>query len=534
MVRMSVYLIDKDENEADLPPSQRSWRPTIAFHYGDNDEDSAVDREPSIDFPAFGEAFEWLYHELALAHLEMDFAGQKSAPASTFPQRVSSLFLPTDSGVRQVFVCVTFIEGQVSDRAFESWTWFVDVHFDGEQPITLDGSFAAASDVADAFRSLCNRMEIALPNSTSTSLTYPRSETVFTGDGLNQELAELPEDFDVLESETIFEDEEALEDHLAANPHQLYDDLWLVGRQLPIGTKKADLVGVDGQGALVVAELKHGRPDREALGQVIEYAGFLSHMSFTDLSRLLASQAPSPDIGAITDFVATYRERYGPPPSAGIPIRPVMVSTGLDQYTLRSIAYLRDAGLLLDFFWIQECRVADSPAIVVHRNPRFEFAKRWYVPPNLKGHDRRKWILDEASDLNIGGLYQQLYDVIGEHLQPGGSWVAREDTDSLGLCRSLSRRLPSGKTLHRECLVIRILGHRPDRVWLFAFDELVDLAPRKTRAFLRRVEHQRDGIPGRTSGYSFWMTEADWEQHGDEFRGLLAYMGKRWREKIGK
>lgn len=293
-------------------------------------------------------------------------------------------------------------------------------------------------------------------------------------------------------------------------------------------------MGVDDRGALVVIELKHGAPDRDAIAQVIEYAGFLSDMQFEDLSRHLTPRSTSSDFESIADFAAEYRERYGSPPSAGVPVRPALVSTGLDRYTVRSIAYLRDAGLPLDFFWIQERRVADGPAIVVHRNPRFEFAKQWYAPPNLKGRNRRKWILDEASRLDIGPLYQRLYEVVGEHLQPGGSWVAREDTDSLGLCRSLSRRLPNGKTSHRECLVIRILGYRLDRVWMFAFDELVDLAPRKTRAFLKHVEHQRDGIPGKTSGYSFWMTEADWDRHGDEFRDLLAYMGKRWREKIGK
>ena len=534
MVRMSVYLIDKDENDADIPLSQRCWRPTIAFHYGDNEEDSAVDRESSIDFPAFGEAFEWLFHELALARLEMDFADPKSALASTFPQRVPSLFLPTDSGVRQVFACVTFIEAQVSDRAFESWMWFVDVHFDGEQATTLDGSFALASDVADAFRSLCNRMEIALPNSTSTSLTYPRSETVLTGDGLNQALAELPEDLGVLESETIFEDEEALEEHFAKNPEQLYDGFWLVGRQLSAGTKRADLVGIDDRGALVAVELKHGMPDRDALAQVIEYAGFLSPMPFEDLSQHLASRSTSSRFEPIADFAAEYRERYGPPPSAGIPVRPALVSTSLDEYAAKSIAYLRSSGVPLDFFLVNTAEGPSGHAIVIQRNPSLVLPKRWYVPPDLSRRERTDWILNEASQLDIGLLYRRFYDVICECLQSNSSWVPRERPDSLGLCRSLNRRRSGGGTSPRECLVMRIYGHRPDQVLLFFYDELIDLAPRKTKAFLRLVGGQPDGIPGKTNGYSFWMTEADWEQHGDEFRDLLAYMGKRWREKIGK
>ena len=388
--RVLIYidLVRVDEDGDELQASDWAWCPHIVFDLGERDPETELRREAAVDFATFNEAFAWVFHEMALACLELQFAGPAPPPASKFPQRVPSLSLTTDSGVRQVFAWVRLVDIQISDRALEAWTWFVDIHFDDGQVSTLE--FLGTEDIADAVRTICESLEVGLPNSTSTSLTYPRSEAVFTGDGLNQAPKELPEDLDLLESETIFEDEEVLEDHLAANPHQLYDDLWLVGRQLQIGTKKADLVGVDGHGALVVAELKHGRPDREALGQVIEYAGFLSHMSFTDLSRLLTSQTPSSDIETITGFTAAYRERYGSPPSAGVPVRPAIVSTGLDQYTVRSIAYLRDAGLPLDFFWIQECRVANGPAIVVHRNPRFEFAKQWYAPPNLRGRNRRK------------------------------------------------------------------------------------------------------------------------------------------------
>ena len=531
-VRINFYLVDEDDDGEELPPSQRAWWPTILFDYGEGNEDSETQLESSVDFLTFEEAFAWVFHELALACLELPFAGPPPPRASTFPQRIPSLFLPTDAGVRQVFACMLLVKPQkISETRREFWTGFVDVHFDDERAASLVDPFMSASGAFDTFRTMCERMEARLPQSASTSLSYPSSEAVFTGDGLNQRDDGPLADVEEVDPGTIFDDERALEEHLTKNPDQLYDDFWLVGRQLSVGVKKADLVGIDGHGALVVVELKHGSPDREALAQVIEYAGFLSHLPFAKLARHLSSQSASPEFEPSANFASEYRERFGAVPSSGVPVRPALVSTGLDEYAARSITYLRASGVPLDFFVINAMDGPKGPAIWVGRNPSFTLPTRWYAPPDLKQGERIEWILEEAQHLAIGPVYQQLYEVIGECLQPYGSWVPREDSDSLGLCRSLSSRSPDGKTRHRECIVIRVWGNRPDHVWMFVFDELVNFAPRKTKAFLKGLEHRRDGIPGKTKGYSFSMTEADWDRHGDEFRELLGYMGKRWRER---
>ena len=530
-VRINIQLIDKDENGSELEPSKRAWWPTVTYDYGDSDEDSGINRESPIDFATFGEAFAWVFHELALACLELSFAGPAPPPASTFPQRVPSLVLTTDAGVRKIFVCMLFSESEVSGTPFEMWMGFVDVHFDDGRERSLVEPFTFATDISDAFRILCEGMEAGLLKSASTSLSYPRSGTVFFGDGLNQKLDGALNSLEAVASEVIFEDEQALEEHLANNPDQLYDEFWLVGRQLPVGTKKADLVGVDARGALVVVELKHGSPDREALAQVIEYAGFLSHLNFRELSRHLSSQSKFSDNA---DFASEYRNRYGRAPRAGVPVRPVLVSTALDEYAARSVAYLRASGVPLDFFIVDAADGPNGLAVVIRRNPPLTLPKRWYKPPGLKRRELTDWILEEASRLDSGPLYRRLYDLIGECIQPSGTWVPREDSDSLGLSRSVSHRRADGGTVQRECLVMRILGDSPDRVWVLLFDFLIALAPRKTRAFLRLVDGQRYEATGKISGYWFWMTDADWDTHGDEFRDLFAYVGKRHREKIGK
>ena len=538
LVLIYIDLVHLDEDGDELPASDRAWRPHIVFDLGERDPETELRREAAVDFATFNEAFAWVFHEMALACLELEFAGPAPPPASKFPERMPDLPLSTEAGVWQVFAAFALhdpdLNAEPNDELSDRWfVFFADGDARDEED-DLHGPIAFATDVADAFRVVCDQFEASFTHSAPTSLSYPSSTSVFTGDLLDQAPDHPLEGFEFVEPETIFDDEDALEEHFTKNPDQLYEGFWLVGRQLSAGTKRADLVGIDDRGALVAVELKHGMPDRDALAQVIEYAGFLSHMLFMDLSQHLASHSTSSEFEPITDFAAEYRKRYGLPPSAGLPVRPALVSTSLGEYAAKSIAYLRASGVPLDFFLIETAEGPSGHTIVIQRNPSLVLPKRWYVPPDLGRRERTGWILNEASQLDIGPLYRRFYDVIGEHLQPNSSWVPRERPDSLGLCRSLSRRRSDGGTSQRECLVMRVYGHRLDRVLLFFYDELIDLAPRKTKAFLRLVDGQPDGISGKTSGYSFWMTEADWDQHGDEFRDLLAYMGKRWREKIGK
>lgn len=541
-VLISIDLVYLDDDGGELPTSERMWRPHIIVDLGERDPETELTREAAVDFATFNEAFAWVFHEMALACLELDFAGRTPPRASKFPDRVPDLPLSTDAGVQQVVVALVLADvvladlprdAEESDDFLNEWFVFIDVHRERDEEPDPDWH-VFGTDVADAFHVVCKWAEVAFTTAAPTSLSYPRSETVFTGNQLDQAPDRPLGGLRFVSLGAIFDDEQALEEHFAKNPDQLYEGFWLVGRQLSLGTKKADLVGLDGRGALVVIELKHGMPDREAMAQVIEYAGFLSHMNLADLSQHLATQPTSSGIEPIADFATAYRERYGHPPYAGIPVRPALVSTGLDEYDVRSIAYLRASGVPLDFFLLDAAEGSDGRAIAIRRNPLLTPTKQWYVPRDLNRRERTAWILNEASQLNAGPLYQRLYDLIGECLQPSGSWVPRERPDSLGLCRSLSSRRSGGGTSQRECLVMRIYGHSPAAVLVFLYDELIQLAPRKTKTFLRLVRGRPDGIPGKTSGYSFWMTEADWDRHGDEFRDLLAYMGKRWREKIGK
>ena len=68
------------------------------------------------------------------------------------------------------------------------------------------------------------------------------------------------------------ESEHLLEETLVQNPTLLMEDLTLVGRQTHTEGGPLDLLGVDGEGKLVVFELKRETLSRDAVAQIIDYA----------------------------------------------------------------------------------------------------------------------------------------------------------------------------------------------------------------------------------------------------------------------
>ena len=134
------------------------------------------------------------------------------------------------------------------------------------------------------------------------------------------------------------ESELLLEDVLVENPGLLLEDLILVGRQTPTEGGPLDLLGVDGDGRLVVFELKRGTLSREAVAQVIDYASYLDNMDLTDLAEHISENSGKHGIDKIDDFPAWYsqQEFEGSESLESLkPLRMVLVGLGADDRTER-------------------------------------------------------------------------------------------------------------------------------------------------------------------------------------------------------
>lgn len=81
--------------------------------------------------------------------------------------------------------------------------------------------------------------------------------------------------------------EARLEDWISRDPSLLGMDLLIIGRQVTTSSGgRIDLLGVDGEANAVVIELKRGRTPRDVVGQVLDYASWVTDLSYEDLDRL--------------------------------------------------------------------------------------------------------------------------------------------------------------------------------------------------------------------------------------------------------
>jgi len=72
------------------------------------------------------------------------------------------------------------------------------------------------------------------------------------------------------------ETENQLEEVITRHPSLLMADLKLIGRQTETAGGPLDLLGVDGDGNLVVFELKRGTLTRDAVAQIVDYSSYLA------------------------------------------------------------------------------------------------------------------------------------------------------------------------------------------------------------------------------------------------------------------
>ena len=141
------------------------------------------------------------------------------------------------------------------------------------------------------------------------------------------------------------ETELLLEDVLVRNPGMLMPGLTLVARQAPVDGGFLDLLGVDGDGRLVVLELKRDKLTRDAVAQVIDYCSYLESLTENELATYIVDHSGTNDIEKIGDFESWYGDRHGKELISLRPTKMVLVGLGTDARTQRMVEFLVQMGL---------------------------------------------------------------------------------------------------------------------------------------------------------------------------------------------
>jgi hypothetical protein len=146
-----------------------------------------------------------------------------------------------------------------------------------------------------------------------------------------------------LDSNNRLESELLLENTLVENPGLLMEDLTLVGRQTPTEGGPLDLLGIDGDGRLVVFELKRGTLSRDAVAQIIDYASDLDDMDLDALAEHIAEGSGTHGIEEIEDFQEWYDGRGFGELESLKPLHMFLVGLGVDDRTERMVRFLAES-----------------------------------------------------------------------------------------------------------------------------------------------------------------------------------------------
>jgi hypothetical protein len=130
--------------------------------------------------------------------------------------------------------------------------------------------------------------------------------------------------------------EARLEDVVVSNAGLLGLELLVLGHQVPTDFgSRIDVLGIDDEGDLYVVELKRDRTPREVVAQVLDYASWVSRLTYEQVKSLY-------DDNHANAFEQAFFERFGiaPPESVNEAHRLVIVASELDTSTERIVGYL--------------------------------------------------------------------------------------------------------------------------------------------------------------------------------------------------
>ncbi len=207
-----------------------------------------------------------------------------------------------------------------------------------------------------------------------------------------------------------------LEEVLTATPDLLMPDLSLIGRQTETPSGLLDLLGVDGDGRLVVFELKKGSLRRDAVAQAIDYASYLDGLRPEDLCALIKKNPGGGGVEHIEDFDQWYQENCDSQlADIGKP-RIVLVGLGVDEGAKRMVEFLAGTGLDISLITFQGFKQDDD--LLLARQVEVQSS----VPPGEDKKRDNQLILNKrlkqlGIEQNYAALIAAIKQGLGESVQ---------------------------------------------------------------------------------------------------------------------
>ena len=346
---------------------------------------------------------------------------------------------------------------------------------------------------------------------------------------------------------------------LAAHPDALESGLWVVGYEFPIGANRADLLAVDGDGRLVVIEVKRANATREAVGQVLDYVSALEEMGSTEIVGAIDAAETRPEFAAVADFELEFAERYGNAQLSDlIPVRALLAATSESQETGRVLAYLQSLGMDIRSVVFKGALAEDGKRTYQRKRgtrpqdadegegqaqleTEDELGEQWPCRASLpkagtKGRREIEEIHERAKCYPGVGLFWSIHclilDALPEaHEVPRGKRDAKRQ-DQCGIALDMPSTPQDEEGGRLEYVVIRLYPVESGVIEIFVYDRaewragddaaLLNTLPERP---LYLGKDRRVGVNGR----NFWFTPNTWPRHQADFEAVLHAIHKGWK-----
>ncbi len=328
------------------------------------------------------------------------------------------------------------------------------------------------------------------------------------------------------------ETEKLLEDTLVNRPELLLEDLILVGRQTPTEGGPLDLLGVDGDGRLVVFELKRGTLSRDAVAQVIDYVSFLDAMELDDLADYISQKSGNHGIDKIEDFQGWYTMDLG---FDGLdllkPLRIFLVGLGVDDRTERMVKFLAqnsrmDISLLTFHGFNYDGKTILAKQVEIQGVEDLDSDTK--KPPRRRRTNTEILAsIDESVDEHgIRNLFDSVRDLFRDNWASSG-----EKPRTFGLNVELPGRTPRGRRTRHAYTRIDPNG---GRVRIVFYSRAVELSEDAFRRPIKEIPYEtwpqgRKALEDAKTEIQFLLTPEEWEIHKEKLTRLVQSLYQAWQ-----
>ena len=204
--------------------------------------------------------------------------------------------------------------------------------------------------------------------------------------------------------------EQWIEDWLADDISVLDPSLLVIGRQVRTSFGGAiDLLCMDGDGNLVVVELKRGKSPRDVTSQALEYSSWVKDLDFDEINGIADSYS-----GIAGTLETAFREKFGSelPDELNQTHRSVIVAESVDASTDRIVRYLAEMEVPINVATVQHFEDANGMELLAQVfliEP--ESVQPWARRTSAKsGYRTVNGLQDLADEKGIGEIYRRLRD----------------------------------------------------------------------------------------------------------------------------